>query len=140
MTYLHMLRELLHTKARQDDVYEKLGTALGESVDCCEIVLVEDFHHGFSSLQPAVADELFRLELSGSEVFSQTLSPEMKKLKKADINIDNSLRPSHTLLQVHCLDQKGLLYDIMRTLKDCNIKVSHVHLQMDHYMRCLIVS
>ncbi|CAD5180173.1 unnamed protein product [Musa acuminata subsp. malaccensis] len=49
----------------------------------------------------------------------------MKRLKKADLKIDNSLIPSYTLLQIHCVDQKGLLYDIMRTLKDYKIWIAY---------------
>lgn len=109
------------TKPRQNDLCEKLDAVLQESVNLCEIELVEDFQYGFSSLPEAVSEELFKLELSGID--SQTLSAEMKLLNKADVKIDNSLSPSHTLLQVHCVDQKGLLYDIMRTLKDCNMQV-----------------
>lgn len=37
--------------------------------------------------------------------------------------MDNSLSPTYTLIQLHCFDHKGLLYDIMRTLKDYNIQV-----------------
>ncbi|CAL9184863.1 unnamed protein product [Musa hybrid cultivar] len=117
--------ELLHTKMRQDDLCERLNAVLGESVNSCEIELAEGFQQGFTSLPPVVAEELFKLELSGNEVCSAILSPEMKRLKKADVNIDNSLSPSHTLLQIHCVDQKGLLYDIMRTLKDCSIQVAY---------------
>ncbi|KAM3691817.1 hypothetical protein ACJW31_08G040600 [Castanea mollissima] len=49
----------------------------------------------------------------------------MSKLKKASVAVDNSLSPAHTLLQIHCPDHKGLLYDIMRTLKDCNIQIAY---------------
>lgn len=120
--FLGHCRELLHTKKRQDETCKRLNDALGSSVSC-EILLAEGFQQGFSSLPPEVAEELFRLELSDSELCSDSLSPEMRKLKKANINFDNSLSPSHTLLQIHCVDQKGLLYDILRTTKDCNIQV-----------------
>uniref|UniRef100_A0A6V7QU82 ACT domain-containing protein ACR n=1 Tax=Ananas comosus var. bracteatus TaxID=296719 RepID=A0A6V7QU82_ANACO len=116
--------ELLHTKKRQDETCKRLNDALGSSVSC-EILLAEGFQQGFSSLPPEVAEELFRLELSDSELCSHSLSPEMRKLKKANINFDNSLSPSHTLLQIHCVDQKGLLYDILRTTKDCNIQINY---------------
>lgn len=53
----------------------------------------------------------------------QALSPDLTQLKKAVVNVDNSLSPNQTLLQIHCVDHKGLLYDIMRTLKDHDIKV-----------------
>ncbi|CAL9148190.1 unnamed protein product [Musa hybrid cultivar] len=117
--------ELLHTKERQDETCERLIAVLGESVNRCEIQFAEDFQQGVSSLPPVAAEELFSLELCDDEFCSQTLSPDMKKLKKANVNIDNSLSPSHTLLQIHCVDQKGLLYDIMRTLKDCDIQIAY---------------
>lgn len=116
------LRELLHTKKRQDETCELLNAALGPSVSC-EILPAEGFQQGFSSLPPAVAEELFMPEFSDGETYSQSLSLDMKKLNKASVSFDNSLSPAHTLLQIHCVDQKGLLYDIMRTLKDCNIQV-----------------
>nr|POE81469.1 act domain-containing protein acr9 [Quercus suber] len=71
-----------------------------------------------------VAEELFGYELSDNEICSQALGPDMSKLKKASVTVDNSLSPAHTLLQIHCADHKGLLYDIMRTLKDCNIQIA----------------
>lgn len=88
----------------------------------CELQLVGpeyESHHGISSLSPVIAEELFRCELSDGE----TLNPDLSKLKSACVTIDNSLSPAHSLLQIHCVDQKGLLYDVMRTLKDCNIQV-----------------
>lgn len=120
--------ELLHTKKRQDEALEQLHAVLGESCINCELRLAGpeyEFHQGMSSLSPMVADELFRLEFSDKEIRYQGLSPDMAKLKKASVTIDNSLSPAHTLLQIHCADQKGLLYDIMRTLKDCNIQIAY---------------
>ena len=119
-------RELLHTKKRQDETCEQLHAVLGESCIRCELQLAGpecDCHQGVSSLSPVVAEELFRFELSDKETRLQALSPDMTKLKKANVVVDNSLSPAHTLLQIHCVDHKGLLYDIMRTLKDCNMKV-----------------
>ncbi|CAI8587710.1 unnamed protein product [Vicia faba] len=40
------------------------------------------------------------------------------------ITVDNTLSLAHSLVQITCQDHKGLLYDIMRTLKDYNIKIS----------------
>ena len=99
---------------------------LGESCISCELKLAGpeyECHHGISSLSPAVAEELFHFELSDKETWSQSLSRDMTKLKKANVVVDNSLSPAHTLLQIHCVDHKGLFYDVLRTLKDCNIKV-----------------
>ncbi|KAK6147062.1 hypothetical protein DH2020_017974 [Rehmannia glutinosa] len=46
-------------------------------------------------------------------------------LKCPSISMDNLLSPSHTLVQIVCHDHKGLLYDVMRTLKDYNIQISY---------------
>lgn len=119
-------RDLLHTKERQDETIKQLRDVLGESCISCELQLVGpeyESHHGIPSLSPAVAEELFRCELLDKETRSQALSPDMTKLKKTNVTMDNSLSPAHTLLQIHCADHKGLLYDILRTLKDSNIKV-----------------
>ncbi|RWV86643.1 hypothetical protein BHE74_00055509 [Ensete ventricosum] len=121
-----------------------------------ELLLAEDFEHGVSSLPLVAAEELFSLELCDGEFCSHKLSPDMKKLRKANVNIDNSLSPSHTLLQIQCVDQKGLLYDIMRTLKDCDIQQtdgkkivdpvkqdilsSRLRLEMLHPMRVMIAN
>lgn len=82
-----------------------------------------EYNQGIASLSPVLAEELFQCELLDNEVRSQALSPDMTKLKKANITLDNSLSPAHTLLQIRCADHKGLLYDNMRTLKDMNLKV-----------------
>lgn len=119
-------RELLHTKKRQDDTLEQLYIVLGESCINCELQLAGpeyESQHCISSISPAIAEELFRCELWDKESHSQALSPDMTILKKASVMVDNSLSPAHTLLQIHCVDHKGLVYDILRTLKDCNIQV-----------------
>ncbi|GMJ15462.1 ACT domain repeats 9 [Hibiscus trionum] len=120
--------ELLHTQERQDDTYKKLNAVLGESCISCELKLAGpeyECHQGISSLSPAIAEELFRFELSDKETRSQALSPDMARLKKANVVVDNSLSPVHTLLQILCVDHKGLFYDVLRTLKDCNIKIAY---------------
>lgn len=120
--------ELLHTKKRQDDTLEQLYAVLGESCISCELQLAGpeyENHQCVSSLSPGIAEELFRCELSDKEFHSQALSPDMTILKKASVIVDNSLSPAHTLLQIYCVDHKGLVYDILRTLKDCNIKISY---------------
>ncbi|KAK6144571.1 hypothetical protein DH2020_021391 [Rehmannia glutinosa] len=123
-----LTRELLHTKARQDETCERLYTVLGESCISCELQLAGPQYnnlHGISSLSPHVAEELFRFTLSDKEPRSQALSPDVTELKKASVKTDNSLSPVHTLLQINCVDHKGFLYDIMRTLKDCNIQIAY---------------
>ncbi|KAE9461132.1 hypothetical protein C3L33_06936, partial [Rhododendron williamsianum] len=120
--------ELLHTKKRQDETCEQLHSVLGDSCISCELKLPGpqyDFHQGSSSLSRVVSEELFRCDLLDKEIGPQALSPDMTKLKKANVTMDNSLSPSHTLLQIQCIDHKGLLYDIMRTLKDYNIQIAY---------------
>lgn len=119
-------RELLHTRKRQNETCERINAVLGDSCIKCELQLAgPEYEHnqGISSLSPVLANELFQCELSDNDVHSQALSPDMKKLKKANAALDNSLSQAHTLLQIQCADHKGLLYDIMRTLKDMNFKV-----------------
>jgi UTP:GlnB (protein PII) uridylyltransferase len=99
---------------------------LADSCIKCELQLAGqeyEHNHGISSLSSVLAKELFQCELSDNEFQSQALSPDMQKLKKANVTLDNSLSPAHTLLQIQCVDHKGLHYDIMRTFKDLNFKV-----------------
>ncbi|KAK8926211.1 hypothetical protein KSP39_PZI019010 [Platanthera zijinensis] len=123
--------ELLHTRKRQDETRQKLSYVLGDSCISCEIEEVECFQQGFSSLPPAVAEELFSAELSNSQVSFPTPRSDSAKMKKVNVTIDNSLSPCHTLLQIKCVDQKGLLYDILRTLKDYNIQISYGRFMSD---------
>ncbi|XP_016171741.1 ACT domain-containing protein ACR9 isoform X1 [Arachis ipaensis] len=120
--------ELLHTRKRQDETCERLNNVLQDSCVSCELQLAGpeyECNQGITSLSPVLAEELFQCELSDNERRSQALSPDMTKLKRTNVIIDNSLSPAHTLIQIHCADHKGLLYDIMRTLKDMNIKISY---------------
>lgn len=120
--------ELLHTRKRQNETCERLNAVLGDSCTKCELQLAGPEYQqnqGISSLSPVLANELFQCELSDNDVRSQALSPDIKKLKKANATLDNSLSQAHTLLQIQCADHKGLLYDIMRTLKDMNFKISY---------------
>ncbi|XP_062180047.1 ACT domain-containing protein ACR9-like isoform X2 [Phragmites australis] len=122
--------ELLHTKERQEETCSTLTATLDPSINC-EILSAEGFQQGFSSLPPKIADELFRVELAASEICSSSLSAELKKVQTATINFDNYLSPAHTLLQIICADQKGLIYDILRTLKDCSIQIFYSRFRSD---------
>ncbi|XP_010534493.1 PREDICTED: ACT domain-containing protein ACR9 isoform X2 [Tarenaya hassleriana] len=113
---------LLHTKQRQVDTCNHLTAVLGEHGVSCELELAGPEYEsvqGFSSLPPAVAHELFgSSEPADTEIASSDTN-------KAVITVDNQLSPVHTLLQIQCVDQKGLFYDILRTSKDCNIQISY---------------
>ncbi|XP_078436462.1 ACT domain-containing protein ACR9-like [Wolffia australiana] len=113
-------RELLHTQKRKEETCERLNSVLGDTCAPCEIespgVEYELPRNGFTSLPTAVAEELFRSEPSHDRgSVKETTS----------VSVDNSLSPAHTILHIRCVDQKGLLYDVLRTLKDCNIQIAY---------------
>ncbi|KAF3681110.1 ACT domain-containing protein isoform 2 [Capsicum annuum] len=118
-----------YTQERQDETYTQLHAVLGQSCSC-EIQLAGPQYDNLlcSSLSPSVSEELFRCKPSDNEFRTQALSPDMTQLKKSSVTIDNSFSPGHTLLQIGCLDHKGFLYDIIRTLKDCNIQLVPLNL------------
>lgn len=99
----------------------RLRDVLEDSILSCEIEMagpeVTACSQGSLFLPSAVTEDMFSLELSSENptgsLFSNPLS----------IIMDNSLSRSHTLVQVLCQDHKGLIYDIMGTLKDYNIQV-----------------
>ncbi|KAK9124147.1 hypothetical protein Sjap_013749 [Stephania japonica] len=129
-------RELLHTKKRQEDTYDHLKAVLGDDMISCEIELagpdVNICSQWSSFLPPTISDEIFSLELSGEQ---PNLSSSPNGIS---ITMDNSLSPSHTLIQILCKDHKGLLYDIMRTLKDYNMQISYGRFTTKHGRNCIV--
>lgn len=115
------IRELLHTKKRRDDTIEQLAATLGDAIISVDLELVGPeitaCSQASSFLPTAITEDVFDSTLSDSAK-SGILSSE-----SVSITMDNSLSPAHTLVQIICQDHKGLLYDIMRTLKDYNIQV-----------------
>ncbi|KAH1195273.1 ACT domain-containing protein ACR10 [Glycine soja] len=115
-------RELLHTKKRRDDTIEQLSAILGDPLITIDIELVGPeiaaCSQASSFLPSAMTEDMFDLELPGSIQSGTSTSDSVS------ITMDNSLSPAHTLVQIICQDHKGLLYDIMRTLKDYNIQFS----------------
>ncbi|KAL3520764.1 hypothetical protein ACH5RR_018913 [Cinchona calisaya] len=109
-------RELLHTEKRQEEVIDHLKAVLGDAMLNCEIELAipEVTACSQSFLPSSVTEDMFRLEVPGVLASSSV-----------SIEGDNNLSPSHTLVQVFCQDHKGLIYDIMRALKDNNIQISY---------------
>ncbi|XP_009762913.1 ACT domain-containing protein ACR10 [Nicotiana tabacum] len=116
-------RELLHTKKRQEDTYDQLKSVLGDAMISCDIEMVGSeitgCSQGPSFLPQEIAEDMFSFEIL-NEHQSRSLA-----CNKASIAVDNLLSPGHTLVQIVCQDHKGLLYDIMRTLKDYNIQISY---------------
>lgn len=115
-------RELLHTKQRQGDTINRLKSVIRDALLSCEIVLASldvTASQGSLFLPSDIMDNIFSLELS-NEHHSGSLDSS-----GVSIVIENSLSRGHTLLQILCQDHKGLMYDIMRTLKDYNIQTSY---------------
>ncbi|EMS64248.1 hypothetical protein TRIUR3_00431 [Triticum urartu] len=129
---LCLLRELLHTKSRREEAYEKLQSVLGDSVTSCEIEsATEDMSSCLQAsalLSPVVLEQMF------SEV--DAIEEQSRSSGSLSVTMDNSLSPVHTLIQIQCGDHKGLLYDIMRTVKDCNIQISYGRFYAGQKGRC----
>lgn len=123
--FLGLIRDLLHTKKRQEETICYLNNVLGHALISCEIesvgAEVTACSHGSSFLPSAITEDMFSLELP-TQHQSGFLAPN-----PLSITVDNNLSPSHTLIQILCKDHKGLVYDIMRTLKDYNIQVSYLN-------------
>ncbi|RZR82256.1 hypothetical protein BHM03_00008627 [Ensete ventricosum] len=111
-------RELLHTKNRKDEACTQLRAVLGDSMCSCDIELASaelaDCLQASSSLPPSVTEDMITLEFQEEPSSS---------LPRSSVSMDNSLSHAHSLIQIQCHDHKGLLYDIMKTLKDYNIQV-----------------
>ncbi|KQJ91634.1 ACT domain-containing protein ACR10 [Brachypodium distachyon] len=127
-------RDLLHTKNRREEAYEKLQSVLGDSVTSCEIeCATEDMSSCLQAsalLPPLVVEQMFNTDLI-EEQLSRSRSSS-----KLSVTMDNSLSPVHSLIQIQCGDHKGLLYDIMRTLKDCDIQISYSRFYAGRKDRC----
>ena len=123
-TFWNDFRELLHTKRRREEAYNKLESVLGDSLASCEIdPATEDMlscPQACASLTPAVMEQMFNTDL----IEEQSIGTRGDNA--ISVTTDNSLSSVHTLIQIQCGDHKGLLYDIMRTFKDCNIQVTIV--------------
>lgn len=112
-----IVRELLGTGKRRDEVYEYLRYAIGDSMMSYDIELVGHEVTARSQVSSLVTETLFSSDVSGEQPSGLHTS------NSVSIAVDNSLSPAHTLIQITCQDHKGLLYDIMRTFKDFNIQV-----------------
>lgn len=119
-----LIRELLHTKKRQEDTYNHLESVLGEAIISCDIEMVGPevlvCSESPSFLPIEIMDNAFNVEMLDGYQSRSFLC------NKASIAVDNLLSPGHTLVQIVCQDHKGLLYDVMRTLKDYNIQVDDI--------------
>ncbi|XP_042016957.1 ACT domain-containing protein ACR10-like isoform X2 [Salvia splendens] len=111
-------RELLRTQTRQDETIKRLTVVLGDAMMSCDIELAAP--EVASCLQSFLPSSVLEnIALSAEHLAGLIASDSMS------ITFDNSLSPSHTLVQIFCQDHKGLIYDIMRTMKDYNIQISY---------------
>ena len=56
------------------------------------------------------------------------------RLTLVQVTIDNSTTSAYSLINIVCRDRKGLVYDVMRTVKDIHIRVAYgkVHVRQDY--------
>ncbi|KAK6126249.1 hypothetical protein DH2020_039994 [Rehmannia glutinosa] len=117
------LRELLHTKTRKEDTCDHLKAVLGDATISCDIEMVGPETTSCSQepsfITDAIAEDMFNIEKLNEH------QEDSIAFKCPSITMDTLLSPSHTLVQIVCQDHKGLLYDVMRTLKDYNIQISY---------------
>ncbi|CAN6716129.1 unnamed protein product [Malus baccata var. baccata] len=129
-------RELMHTKKRREEVYDYLKEVMGDAMISCEIETVGPeitaCTQASSFLPTAITEDMFDLEMP-KELRSGSLTS-----KSVSVTMDNTLSPGHTLVQIICIDHKGLLYDIMRTLKDYNIQISYGRFSIKQKRHCEI--
>ena len=124
--FFYLVRELLHTKKRQEDTHNHLKTVLGDAMISCDISMVGSEITACSQTSTLLPSAITR-EIFGSKFEDEPPSGLPQVSGNISITMDNSLSPAHTLVQIVCQDHKGLLYDMMRTLKDYNIKVHYVY-------------
>ncbi|MBA0721947.1 hypothetical protein Golax_009442 [Gossypium laxum] len=129
-------RELLHTKNRQEETYKALEDVMQDAVISFNIEKVGPEITACSQASPylpsAITYDIFNLEMS-NDLPSVSLTSN-----NVCVTMDNSLSPAHTLVQIVCQDHKGLLYDIMRTLKDYNIQISYGRFYIKQGRKCEI--
>ncbi|KAI3522858.1 hypothetical protein L1887_00910 [Cichorium endivia] len=117
-------RGLLHTPERKQDTYDQIKVVVGEAMVSCDIEMVGPEITACSQgppflIPPSITEDTFSLEMLDQCQHGSQHS------NSVSVTMDNSLSPVHTLVQIVCHDHKGLLYDIMRTLKDYNIQISY---------------
>ncbi|KAL6141918.1 hypothetical protein ACLB2K_060204 [Fragaria x ananassa] len=129
-------RELLHTNKRKDEVSDHLKAATGNAMISCDIEMVGPevtaCSQSSSFLPSVLMEDMFHLEIPDELPIGLVTS------SCVSVNMDNSLSPGHTLVQIMCKDHKGLLYDVMRTLKDYNIQISYGRFSSKQRRNCEI--
>lgn len=121
LIYCTRTRGLLHTKKRKEDTCDHLKAVLGDGTISCDIEMVgpeiTSSSQGPSFFSDGISEDMFNVNMLNENEDNSIA------FRHPSITMDNLLSPSHTLVQIICQDHKGLLYDVMRTLKDCDIQV-----------------
>lgn len=111
-----------------------LKKILADVLMSCEIELAGPEFTACSQRSPylpsSISEELFSLELPIGSPNRHLPSNSVV------VEMDNAISRSHTIVQLLCRDHKGLMYDIMRTLKDYNIQVSYGRFHLNSKGKC----
>ncbi|KAF5750426.1 hypothetical protein HS088_TW03G00762 [Tripterygium wilfordii] len=129
-------RELPDKEKRRKDTCDHLKAVMKDAMISCEIEEVGPeitaCSQASSFLPSAITEDVFNFRMP-DEVPSRLLTSD-----NVSITMDNSLSPGHMLVQIICQDHKGLLYDIMRTVKDFNIQISYGRFSIKQRSSCEI--
>lgn len=63
---------------------------------------------------------------------------QQRSMDGVKVSIDNCTAATATILQICCRDRKGLLYDLMRTLKDNSLRVTYAKVSVKSNSICFI--
>ncbi|KAF4370982.1 hypothetical protein F8388_002875 [Cannabis sativa] len=136
MFFITDTREHLQTSERKNETRKYLETVLGDAMIDCEIEKagseITASSQAPSFLPSEVTEDSFLLEMPTQLPSGSLMS------NSVSIAFDNSLSPAHTLVQIICQYHKGLVYDIMRTLKDYNIQISYGRFTIKQKRHCEI--
>ncbi|KAG0570736.1 hypothetical protein KC19_6G184000 [Ceratodon purpureus] len=129
-------RNELPWKKRAEEVTKQLKEFLGELCSFCEINPAGPECGGLTCF-PLPATMTKDIFYDDPATFEQDRAKSVNDLTGCEnpanrvvVNVDNSISPVHSLLQVTCKSRKGLLYDCLRTVKDFNLKVAHGRIAM----------
>ncbi|KAH7314834.1 hypothetical protein KP509_21G023000 [Ceratopteris richardii] len=123
--YLRDCRKFLAVSERQEEICNRIQSVLGASESFCRLSIIPDNEFPESldlRMFPTLPEELFRDDCNGLGADLLKTAPTMTEFS---INIDNSLSPSHTLLQITFVPRRGILYDCTRVLRDFNIRIAY---------------
>lgn len=125
--YLSDSRNALQNKRRHEVACDRIKSVLGASYSFCELSVTSDNDLNEISdlgMFPTIPNDLFSKRWPSTEADVAFINPA-PNTPKFSLNIDNSLSPGHTLLQITFQDRRGLLYDCTRALSDLNLQIAY---------------